>query len=232
MLSTGAWNAMLKLLEEPPLKTIFLMCTTDPQKIPATILSRVQRFDFHRIPTDQIVQRLDDILVMELEESAIDCEWEMDALEYIAKIADGGMRDAITLLDKCLSYDSTELTMQTVITALGVMDYSELFSLFKDIYHAEDANIIRSIEDTYMNGKDLKQFTRQFFFFVLELVKYNVVKDFKYVSIPNTYADQCNLSAGEQEFAMRLIIKLQELVNVIKWEQNPKPFIIARLLTI
>lgn len=221
MLSTGAWNAMLKLLEEPPLKTIFLMCTTDPQKIPATILSRVQRFDFHRIPTDQIVQRLDDILVMELEESAIDCEWEMDALEYIAKIADGGMRDAITLLDKCLSYDSTELTMQTVITALGVMDYSELFSLFKDIYHAEDANIIRSIEDTYMNGKDLKQFTRQFFFFVLELVKYNVVKDFKYVSIPNTYADQCSLSAGEQEFAMRLIIKLQELVNVIKWEQNP-----------
>ena len=146
MLSTGAWNAMLKLLEEPPLKTIFLMCTTDPQKIPATILSRVQRFDFHRIPTDQIVQRLDDILVMELEESAIDCEWEMDALEYIAKIADGGMRDAITLLDKCLSYDSTELTMQTVITALGVMDYSELFSLFKDIYHAEDANIIRSID--------------------------------------------------------------------------------------
>ena len=124
------------------MKTIFLMCTTDPQKIPATILSRVQRFDFHRIPTDQIVQRLDDILVMELEESAIDCEWEMDALEYIAKIADGGMRDAITLLDKCLSYDSTELTMQTVITALGVMDYSELFSLFKDIYHAEDANII------------------------------------------------------------------------------------------
>lgn len=232
MLSTGAWNAMLKLLEEPPLKTIFLMCTTDPQKIPATILSRVQRFDFHRIPTDQIVQRLDDILVMELEESAIDCEWEMDALEYIAKIADGGMRDAITLLDKCLSYDSTELTMQTVITALGVMDYSELFSLFKDIYHAEDANIIRSIEDTYMNGKDLKQFTRQFFFFVLELVKYNVVKDFKYVSIPNTYADQCSLSAGEQEFVMRLIIKLQELVNVIKWEQNPKPFIIARLLTI
>ena len=83
-----------------------------------------------------------------------------------------------------------------------------------------------------MNGKDLKQFTRQFFFFVLELVKYNVVKDFKYVSIPNTYADQCSLSAGEQEFAMRLIIKLQELVNVIKWEQNPKPFIIARLLTI
>ena len=65
MLSTGAWNAMLKLLEEPPLKTIFLMCTTDPQKIPATILSRVQRFDFHRIPTNQIVERLDLILQKE-----------------------------------------------------------------------------------------------------------------------------------------------------------------------
>lgn len=66
MLSTGAWNAMLKLLEEPPLKTIFLMCTTDPQKIPATILSRVQRFDFHRIPTNQIVERLDLILQRKL----------------------------------------------------------------------------------------------------------------------------------------------------------------------
>lgn len=210
----------------------FLNVYYRPTENPCNNSESCSKICFHRIPTDQIVQRLDDILVMELEESAIDCEWEMDALEYIAKIADGGMRDAITLLDKCLSYDSTELTMQTVITALGVMDYSELFSLFKDIYHAEDANIIRSIEDTYMNGKDLKQFTRQFFFFVLELVKYNVVKDFKYVSIPNTYADQCSLSAGEQEFAMRLIIKLQELVNVIKWEQNPKPFIIARLLTI
>ncbi len=106
MLSTGAWNAMLKLLEEPPLKTIFLMCTTDPQKSWATILSLVQRFDFHRIPTNQIVERLDLILQKENYDpvnAGICYEWDKEALEYI-KIADGGMRDAITLLDKCLSY--------------------------------------------------------------------------------------------------------------------------------
>lgn len=235
MLSTGAWNAMLKLLEEPPLKTIFLMCTTDPQKIPATILSRVQRFDFHRIPTNQIVERLDLILQKEnydLEVNAGICyEWDKEALEYIAKIADGGMRDAITLLDKCLSY-SGDITVENVVNALGATDYGVMFELLEYIYEKDEFNIIETIENIYMDGKDLKQFTRQFFFFVLDLVKYNICHNFDYVQIPSSYSKECKLETGKKQFIIVLTGELQELLNRIKWEQNPKQFIIAGLLTL
>ena len=110
MLSIGAWNAFLKVLEEPPKHVIFILCTTDPQKIPSTILSRVQRFDFKRIPTPKIVERLQYIIqeeneeMMKGEEPVIYSEY--DALEYIAKLADGGMRDSITMLDKVLGYSN------------------------------------------------------------------------------------------------------------------------------
>lgn len=235
MLSTGAWNAMLKLLEEPPLKTIFLMCTTDPQKIPATILSRVQRFDFHRIQTNQIVERLDLILQKEnydLEVNAGICyEWDKEALEYIAKIADGGMRDAITLLDKCLSY-SGDITVENVVNALGATDYGVMFELLEYIYEKDEFNVIETIENIYMDGKDLKQFTRQFFFFVLDLVKYNICHNFDYVQIPSSYRKECKLETGKKQFIIVLTGELQELLNRIKWEQNPKQFIIAGLLTL
>ena len=118
MLSTGAWNAMLKIIEEPPAQTIFIFCTTDPQKIPATILSRVQRYDFRRITFDSVVDRLKYICEQEAKElcdikgneflpgDVMPISYDPNALAYIAKIADGGMRDAITLLDKCVSYRS------------------------------------------------------------------------------------------------------------------------------
>ena len=107
MLSNGAWNAMLKLLEEPPKTTIFILCTTDPQKIPKTILSRVQRYDFNKISFDGIVNRLKWIINEENKNLEIADEYigvDDEALEYIAKVSEGGMRDAISMLDKCLSF--------------------------------------------------------------------------------------------------------------------------------
>ena len=98
-LSNSAWQAMLKIIEEPPAKSIFIFCTTDPQKIPKTILSMVQRYDFQRISQAGIVDRLI-YVVNEEKEISDDINWYGEALEYIAKIADGGMRDEIMLLDK------------------------------------------------------------------------------------------------------------------------------------
>ena len=121
-LSDTAWQAFLKLIEEPPAKSIFIFCTTNPEKIPKTILSRVQRYDFRRISQKGIVDRLSYILA---EEDIPELEDGLNAVEYISKLADGGMRDAITLMDKCLSY-SSELTVENIVKALGVADYDTM----------------------------------------------------------------------------------------------------------
>lgn len=137
MLSIGAWNAMLNLLEEPPKTTIFVLCTTDPQKIPKTILSRVQRYDFNKISLDGIVDRLKYIIFKENEEiknSNIDdiedikngmIYYDIDALKYISKCSEGGMRDVISMLDKCLSF-THNLGVEEIVKALDISDYESL----------------------------------------------------------------------------------------------------------
>lgn len=231
MLSTGAWNAMLKLLEEPPAKTIFIMCTTDPQKIPATILSRVQRFDFQRIPTKLILERLGYILDEENKEDEIFTNVDLDALHYIAKLANGGMRDAITMLDKCIAY-SSELTMQNVVSALGVVDYVEYFKLFNLSYLKEQADMIEQIESVFMAGKDLKLFMKGYFMFLVDIEAYNITKNPEIVQIPTNFLDDFakEWNVDKLRFAHESMKIIQDLLQEIKWEQNPKPFIIARLL--
>lgn len=233
MLSTGAWNAMLKLLEEPPAKTIFIMCTTDPQKIPATILSRVQRFDFQRIPTKFILERLGYILDEENKEDEIFTNVDLDALHYIAKLANGGMRDAITMLDKCIAY-SSELTMQNVVSALGVVDYVEYFKLFNLSYLKEQADMIEQIESVFMAGKDLKLFIKGYFMFLVDIEAYNITKNSEIVQIPTNFLEDFakEWNVDKLRFAHESMKIIQDLLQEIKWEQNPKPFIIARLLSL
>ena len=231
MLSTGAWNAMLKLLEEPPAKTIFIMCTTDPQKIPATILSRVQRFDFQRIPTKLILERLGYILDEENKEDEIFTNVDLDALHYIAKLANGGMRDAITMLDKCIAY-SSELTMQNVVSALGVVDYVEYFKLFNLSYLKEQADMIEQIESVFMAGKDLKLFMKGYFTFLVDIEVYNITKNSDIVQIPTNFLEDFakEWNNDKLRFVNESMKIIQDLLQEIKWEQNPKPFIIARML--
>lgn len=231
MLSTGAWNAMLKLLEEPPAKTIFIMCTTDPQKIPATILSRVQRFDFQRIPTKFILERLGYILDQENKKDEIFTNVDLNALHYIAKLANGGMRDAITMLDKCIAY-SSELTMQNVVSALGVVDYVEYFKLFKFSYLKEYASMIEQLESVFMAGKDLKLFMKGYFTFLVDIEIYNITKNPEIVQIPTNFLEDFakEWNNDKVRFVNESMKVIQDLLQEIKWEQNPKPFIVARML--
>lgn len=178
MITTAGWNAILKLIEEPPAKSIFIFCTTDPQKIPKTILSRVQRYDFKRISQKGIIDRLLYICGEERVEDA-----QLDALEYISKIADGGMRDAITLMDKCLAY-SSELTLENVIKTLGTVDYEIMFRLTDNLIHFSKKDMIEIIENIHNDGKDLKQFTKQYTHFLLDIQKYAIGCDWKYINIP------------------------------------------------
>lgn len=232
MLSTGAWNAMLKLIEEPPAQTVFIFCTTDPQKIPATIISRVQRYDFQRITYQSVVDRLKHIideenLTVEVQGSF---QYEMEALGYIAKLADGGMRDAITLLDKCLSYDPN-LSVKTVVESLGTIDYNIMFDLTDNVIDAKADEVVKIIEDAHRSGIDLKQFMKLYMNFLLDAYKYFLMGDFEYLQIPSTYEEALNGYTDEEyQDIKELLDEVIRLNADIKWEPNPKPLIEATLI--
>ena len=235
MLSTGAWNAMLKLLEEPPKGTIFIMCTTDPQKIPATILSRVQRYDFSKICLDKIVDRLKYIMEQEGQElfegetslsygDTPDYTYQEEALEYIAKLAEGGMRDAITMLDKCLSLN-TEITVESVVKALGTVDYSTHFELLYQLGSRGSHKAVEIVETVYNSGKDIKQFLKQFQFFVLDVCKYQLFESFKYVAIPELPEYKQKMEDENYEDLIAVLEWARQLNADIKWESNAKAMI-------
>lgn len=224
-LSNTAWQALLKLIEEPPAKSIFIFCTTDPQKIPKTILSRVQRYDFQRISHNGVVKRLMQILDWEDITSV-----EKDAVDYIEKIADGGMRDAITLLDKCLAY-STDLTTENVVAALGTVNYKIMIDLTSAIIIANDqVETIKIIEEIHRSGKDLKQFVKSYMNFVLDLNKYNCLKSFDYLEIPKIYADEVEYLSTDNESCEALLDTIIHLNADIKWDTAPKSMIEATLI--
>ena len=173
MLSIGAFNALLKILEEPPKGTIFILCTTDPQKIPATILSRVQRFDFKRIPTQRIMNRLTYIIEKENETRTDEIEYTDDALKYIAQLANGGMRDAITKLDTVLGY-SNNITVSNVTECLGLVSTSFQLEIIENILNKDINGVLGSIDAIYYEGKDLKLFIKDMVQTTLEIVKYTL----------------------------------------------------------
>lgn len=227
-ISNTGWQAFLKLIEEPPAKSIFIFCTTDPQKIPKTILSRVQRYDFQRISFDNVVSRLEYILNeenAEIADKSIDIHYQAEALEYIAKIADGGLRDAITLMDKCLAY-SNNLTLENVVKALGVLNYDELFKLLDYILYKNSGDIVEFVESVHRSGRDLKQFIKQFTNFVLDVCKYALSGSFDYISIPKIY----NLDKYKGIILSPILEMLVRLNADIKWDENPKAIIEATFM--
>lgn len=224
MLSIGAWNAMLKLLEEPPKTTIFIMCTTDPQKIPKTILSRTQRYNFCKISQKGIIDRLKYILQQEHIE-----DYEEDALNFISKISEGGMRDAISALDKCLSF-KRELTVENVLSALGISDYEYFSNLLMYLRSGNDKSAIEIIEQIYNQGKDLKLFIKQFIQFLLDVCKYAMYGSYDYTQIPNTIDLNIYANSDSYNAILNLLDEFIGLLNNIKYEQNPKILIESKIL--
>ena len=220
-LSNSAWQAMLKVLEEPPVKSIFILCTTDPHKIPKTILSRVQRYDFQMISQESVVDRMNHILEQEDEGDRFksDIIWTSDAIEFIARQAQGHMRDALTMLDKCLAY-SDNLTLQNVLNALGVADYDVMCDLLH-AYSCDNAkDMVNIINDVYMSGHDLKQFIKSFTNFVLDLNKYQLGAD-DYLECPMND----RIREVFDKFSLDAVALLSSLIKLqadIKLDTNPK----------
>ena len=227
MLSTSAWNAMLKLLEEPPKKSVFILATTDPQKIPATILSRVQRYNFQRISQQGIVDRLNYILDAEGYDEPYEKDDEIPfALEYIAKVADGGMRDAITMLDKCLAY-SKELTIDSVVKALGLADYDVMFNLLDSIINRNAGKVTEIIDSIHRSGKDLKVFIKTFTTFVTDVCVYQSTGNYTCIQIPQTYDLSKYDGTDKTRHLLTVLIKLG---FELRWETTPKSLIEGVLL--
>ena len=226
-LSNGAWQALLKTLEEPPKFTIFIFCTTDPQKVPVTILSRVQRYNFQKISNEGIVDRLNMILETESKESDIPISWSKDAVEYISKVSSGGMRDAITLMDKCLSL-SNNLSLKYVLQAIGGEDYSTFITFLSALEGKVKVSAVRIIENVYNAGKDVKQFMKDFAKFILEVEKYSLYKNFDYISLPNTLENELEQLIDDSLFdVMDFVVYLN---SQIKWENDPKTLIELSIL--
>jgi DNA polymerase-3 subunit gamma/tau len=153
MLSAGAFNALLKTLEEPPEHVVFILATTDPQKIPATILSRCQRFDFKRISVEEMTSAIKGYVSDE------SLRVTDEALEYIARVSDGAMRDALSILDQCSAfYYGEEVTLDKALNILGAVDSKVLFELTGALYSHDSAKCLEIIDRIVMDGRDVGQF--------------------------------------------------------------------------
>lgn len=216
-LSNAAWQAMLKLLEEPPKSTVFIFCTTDPQKIPGTILSRVQRYNFQRISKEGIIKRLKFIIDSENQENTTSrIFYEDEAIDYIAKQAQGGMRDAITTLDKCLQYNNN-LSLQNVVTVLssGVTPY-ELFDFTVLLLNKDSKKALDMLNSFFMSGIDMNLLLNMYFEFLLNIQKYLVLRDKSVANLPEDILNKCSTTMTDT--IRSYVQKLYNIINAPKMD--------------
>ena len=206
MLSNGAWNALLKLLEEPPMKTVFILCTTEPQKVIPTVLSRVQRFDFTKIPDIKIIERLKYIY----EKEVSNAQYDNKSFEIIAKNSQGGLRTAISLLDKCLDF-SPNLIVNNVYMALNLISEDNLSNVVDYIFNKKEEELLKELDVLYNNSYDFKVFIKDLIKFSLEKYKENIINEnrVKYLGLIN-----CLLNIN----------------NEIKYDNDPKTIVECELL--
>lgn len=228
MLSIGAFNALLKTLEEPPSYVIFILATTEVHKIPITILSRCQRYDFRRISIETITDRLREL--MEVEQITV----EEKALRYIAKTADGSFRDALSLLDQCIAFHfGQELTYDKALDVLGAVD-TEVFSrLFAYVLKQDVLGCIALLEEIVMQGRELAQFVTDFTWYLrnLLLVKTSdAVEDIIDVSSDNLVRLKEEAQMTEPETVMRYIRIFSELSGQIKYASQKRILIEIALI--
>ncbi|MBQ8298614.1 MAG: DNA polymerase III subunit gamma/tau [Clostridia bacterium] len=211
MLSTGAFNALLKTLEEPPKHVIFILATTEPQKLPVTILSRCQRFDFKRISIDDIIKRLKIICT----ESNI--EIEDGALKIIAKMSDGAMRDAISILERCVADGSEKISEEQIRELVGIPEIDYLLGITKDILSGEAAKVLQDSENLINSGKDLDVFTWELIKFIRDLLMLQISDNLVVYKDEDKAKMQALVSNCTKERLLELITEISLLQNSMKW---------------
>lgn len=220
MMSTNAFNALLKTLEEPPAYVIFILATTEPHKIPITILSRCQRYDFRRISIDTISDRLMELM----EKEQVDVEEK--AIRYVAKVADGSMRDALSLLDQCIAfYLGKRLTYDNVLEVLGAVD-TEVFSrLLRRILDEDVAGAIAQLDELVIEGRELGQFVNDFTWYLRNLLLLQGSADMEDVldmSSENLALLKEEAGMVQAEVLMRYIRIFSELSNQVRYSTQKR----------
>lgn len=215
MLSTGAFNALLKTLEEPPSYVIFILATTEVQKIPVTVMSRCQRYDFKRISVEVISSRLKELTAAE------HIEVEEKALEYVAKAADGALRDALSLLDQCVAFHYGEvLTYDDVLDVLGAVDVTVFSELFRAVVEQRTKDCIYKLEEMVFQGRELSQFVLDFIWYLRNLLMLKTVEDADTLvdmSTENIHAMRKETGLVGQETLVRYIRVFSDLSNQLRY---------------
>ena len=228
MLSIGAFNALLKTLEEPPEYVIFILATTEVHKIPITILSRCQRYDFKRITINTIADRMLDLMKRE------QVDVEEKAIRYIAKAADGSMRDALSLLDQCIAfYLGQKLTYDHVLEVLGAVDTDVFSRLLRTILSQDVTSVLRIVEELVMQGRELSQLSADFTWYLrnLLLVKSSDnMEDVLEVSTENLIQLKEESQMIEAEVLLRYIRIFSELTNQLKFASQKRVLLEVTLI--
>ena len=211
MLSTGAFNALLKTLEEPPEHVKFILATTEPQKLPATILSRCQRFDFKRISNEDVIKRLEIVC----KESNI--EISKKALDIIAVLSEGAMRDALSILERCVQDGDSKIDENRIKDLVGIPKITFVENLVKAIieYNIEDA--LNAIDNILNDGKDITNFLWETIKYVKDILVYKSAKKLELYSNEELEIIEELSDKSTKERLIALVYQLSELENNIKW---------------
>ncbi|OZU89498.1 DNA polymerase III subunit gamma/tau [Virgibacillus indicus] len=228
MISVNAFNALLKTLEEPPKHVVFILATTEPHKIPLTILSRCQRFDFKPISNQAIVDRMQTII--DKEHVTVTSE----ALETVALAAEGGMRDALSILDQAISYSEDTVELEDVLAVTGGVSQSVLTDIVKAMHEKDVKHALQLLDQLIQSGKDPGRFVYDLIYFMRDVLLYKSAPSLEGL-LERARADESFHSLTEAvsiNWIQDAIIQLNQCQQEIKWTNSPKVFIEIAILTI
>ena len=228
MLTTEAFNALLKTLEEPPSNVIFILATTEAHKVPATIQSRCQRYDFHRITPADIVERLHAVV----EDMGV--RFQEEALHMVAVQADGGMRDALSILDQCMSLSDEGITAERVRQILGIVGKEWIYKLTNAIGDKQPGDILKVVDELLRDGKDLKQMLSELASHFRELMVFSATGASDDAELYRD--DNESMKIQSQKFSkdeiLHCIKKFHEAMNELRWSPQPRITVEAALLAL
>ncbi|AIA29704.1 DNA polymerase III subunits gamma and tau [Mycoplasmopsis californica] len=222
MLTKGAFNALLKTLEEPPAHAIFILATTDPQKIPLTILSRVQRYNFRKIPTEIIVSQLENVLISE------QISFENSSLSYIARLASGGMRDALSIADQALAYGDGEIKLNDIIYGFGISANENLITLLNLLYEGKVKEAISLVNELKNGGIDTNQFVSALINVLKDWIIYSKTSDHKLLELLTL--DEIQTLNIDDKYAFEKSELLYKLTKDLIYSDSPFQMIELTLL--
>ncbi|MDA2733371.1 DNA polymerase III subunit gamma/tau [Bacillus cereus] len=221
MLSMGAFNALLKTLEEPPGHVIFILATTEPHKIPPTIISRCQRFEFRKISVNDIVERLSTVVTNE------GTQVEDEALQIVARAAEGGMRDALSLIDQAISYSDERVTTEDVLAVTGSVSQQYLGNLVECIRENDVSRALRIIDEMMGKGKDPVRFMEDFIYYYRDMLLYQTSPQLEHMLERVMVDEQFRMLSEEMqpEVIYEIIHTLSKGQQEMKWTNHPRIFL-------